>query len=169
MIPRLSLSAAGLALGLAAAQALEGAPHDMGHMSMRHEDNRQLLDFPGPMRDHMLTNMRGHLEALGEITAALGAGDGAQAAKIAEGRLGLGSPGAGACVKGEAAGGMAAMMARHMPQDMRELGAAMHQSASDFARTAAAMGPNGDLRPSLAALSKVTEACAACHSAYRLK
>jgi hypothetical protein len=146
---------------------------DMGHdhmaMSMPHEDARRLLDFPDPMRNHMLGNMRGHLTAVGEILAALSDGDGPRAAKIAEQRLGVESPNAMACVKGEAAGGMAAMMAKHMPEEMRTLGMTMHQSASDFAKIAAATAPNGDLRPALASLAKVTEACSACHSAYRLK
>ena len=36
-------------------------------------------------------------------------------------------------------GDMAAMMAEHMPEDMRALGYAMHESASKFAAEAAKM------------------------------
>ena len=52
-------------------------------------DTRKLLDFPAPMREHMLSNMRGHLQALNEILAALSIGDGPKAARIAETRLGV--------------------------------------------------------------------------------
>jgi hypothetical protein len=163
---RTVLASLSLSLGLAAAAAQD---HDHASMMMQRGDDRQLLDFPPPMRDHMLTNMRAHLAAVDEILIALSDGDGARAAKIAESRLGLASPNAMACVKGEAAGGMAAMMAMHMPEEMRALGTTMHQSASDFARQAAALPANGDVRPALAALAKVTQACGACHAAYRLK
>ena len=148
---------------------------DEGHMSMpmmsQAEDSRQLVDFPPHLRQHMLSNMRSHLEALEEILTALSAGDSSKAAKIADTRLGLDSPGAAAC-NPESSGNMsamAAMMAEHMPIEMRGLGLAMHQSASDFAKEAAKVQPGDDMKPTLAALSQVTQRCAACHSAYRLR
>jgi hypothetical protein len=115
---------------------------DHSHMSMpmmpETADNRRLVEFPPAMRQHMLSNMRAHLVALGEIVTALSAGDSAKAAAIAETRLGLDSPGAAACNPNHSADApaMTAMMAEHMPDEMRNLGFAMH-AASTFAREAA--------------------------------
>ncbi len=152
------------------------AEHMAMHMSA--PDTRTVLDWPPSMRAHLLANMRGHLEALSQIMAALSASDGAKAGQIARERLGLESPGAGACVpqhgkKLSSRGGVAMMMAMHqsslMPEEMKALGYAMHQSASTFAIDAAAVNPGGDVSAALAALSHVVENCAACHAAYRLK
>jgi len=172
---------AGAALGamLGVGVVLGGAAPaagQMDHMSMMSHapETRKLLDFPPPMREHMLSNMRGHLLALNEILAALSIGDGAKAGKIAETRLGVESPGAAACVPnsgttGGATHDMAAMMAKFMPEEMRALGLTMHESASEFAREAAKAPAGGDLKPALAALARVTQSCAACHAEYRLK
>jgi hypothetical protein len=146
------------------------------HMSMMEHapDARQVLDFPAPMRMHMLSNMRSHLDALSQILAALSSGEGAKAGEIARARLGLQSPGAAACnpkAAGEtgAENPMAMMMAHHMPEEMRALGYAMHESASDFAVEAEKTSKGGNPTAALAALSKVTENCVGCHTAYRLK
>jgi cytochrome c556 len=145
--------------------------HMSMHMMPQTADNRQLVDLPPAMRQHMLSNMRAHLVALGEIVAALSSGDSAKAAEIAETRLGLDSPDAAACNPnhGADAPAMAAMMAEHMPEEMRNLGFAMHAAASTFAREAAKAQQSNDVKPALAALSQVTQSCAACHSAYRLQ
>jgi hypothetical protein len=153
---------------------LLGQAQDDSHRSMsmmpRAAGGRQLLDFPPQLREHMLGNMRGHLEAVGEILEALAAGDGAKAAMIAETRLGLHSPGAAACnpTQGANTTAMAAMMAEHMPDSMRELGFSMHEAASRFAHEAAKAQQSNDLKPVMASLAEVTQRCAACHAAYRL-
>jgi hypothetical protein len=140
---------------------------DDSHMSMpmmpQTADNRRLVDLPPAMRQHMLSNMRAHLVALGEIVTALSAGDSAKAAAIAETRLGLDSPGAAACNPNHSADApaMATMMAEHMLDEMRNLGFAMHAAASTFAREAAKAQQSNDVKPSLAALSQVTQSCAA--------
>jgi len=170
MIHSLGALTALVVLGAAGVAAQPG-----GHMAMA-PDTRQPLDFPAHMREHMLSNMRGHFVALQEILAALAAGDGAKASKIAKERLGLESPDAAACVKPTGASGnmtpmgdMAAMMAKYMPEQMRALGLAMHESASAFAVEAAKMPPGGDAKPALEALAQVTQNCAACHAVYRLR
>jgi hypothetical protein len=156
------------ALGVVAAVA-QPADH-AGHMSMRSApDVRHALDFPPPMREMMLANMRSHLESVGAIVASLAVGDGAKAADIAKTRLGVESPGAAACNPTAPMEGMAAMMAHHMPPEMRALGMSMHEAASAFAVEAANYKKGADPQPALAALARVTEACAACHSAYRLQ
>ena len=144
------------------------------HMMSHAPDTRKALDFPPPMREHILSNMRSHLQALSEILAALSTGDGPKAGKIAETRLGLDSPEAAACMPKSvttesSTQNMAAMMAKYMPEEMRALGLAMHHSASAFAREAAKARTGADLKPAIAALAQVTQNCAACHAAYRLK
>jgi hypothetical protein len=162
-------TALGLALGAVSLAAQQSAPMQM---SMKMSDTRKEVDVPAPMRAHMLSNMRAHAEALAEVLAALSQGDGAKAAKTAESRLGVGSPHSGACkpsaVSGEF-GEMPAMMARHMPDEMRALGMTMHESASKFAQEAGKIKQGGDMRPALAALAQVVEGCNACHANYRLK
>jgi hypothetical protein len=151
----------------------------ISHMMSGTPDTRQILDFPPPMRQHMLSMMRGHLDALSEILTALSVGDAAKAGAIAESRLGLQSSGAAACNPKESrisssrdemsVGDMPAMMAQYMPDGMRALGYAMHESASNFALETARMLPGDDPKPALASLSRMTQSCAACHNSYRLK
>jgi len=166
--------AAGAALWSIGATAQQAQHMSHDHMSMRMDDSadaRRLLDFPPPMRAHMLANMRGHLEAVSEIVAALAQSDGARAGEIAAARLGMDSPGAAGCnpKSPHATEGMGAMMAQHMPPDMRALGLSMHEAASAFATEATKLKKGGDPQPALAALAHVTEACAACHSAFRVR
>lgn len=166
---------AACALSFSAAAALaddRDNDHDE-HMKMspKMTDSRIKVDLPSPMRAKMLANMRGHAGAMAEIVAALSTGDGAAAAKIAETRLGLGSPGAAACKPNAKTGDLGeapAMMAKHMPDDMRSMGLAMHEKASRFAEEAGRIKQGGDLRPALAELSQTMQACNACHAAYRL-
>jgi hypothetical protein len=160
------------AFSLIGAAALAEDQHDhMQMMSKMAKDTRIEVDLPGPMKNMMLTNMRGHQQAVAEILAELSKGDGAAAAKIAETRLGMGSPGSAACkpnAKSGDLGDMPKMMASHMPEEMRALGMTMHAQATKFAEEAAKVKQGGDLRPALAELGQVVQACNACHAAYRL-
>ncbi|MDE3009552.1 MAG: hypothetical protein KGI67_01565 [Pseudomonadota bacterium] len=110
------------------------------HMAAMGEDARGAIDFPAPMPQHMLANMRGHLQALSGILSAMAAGNYAEAAQLADEKLGLASPGAEGCQAGGGKGSampmsstsdMDGMMAQFMPEGMRKAGLAMHQSASD--------------------------------------
>lgn len=160
-------------LSLLAAGATAQDHHDhMQMMSKMATDSRIGVDMPPPMKAHMLTNMRGHQQAVADILAALAKSDGAGAAKIAETRLGMGSPGSAACKPDAKSGGlgeMPMMMASHMPEVMQGLGMAMHAQATKFAEEAAKLKQGGDPRPALAELSQVVQACNACHAAYRLQ
>jgi hypothetical protein len=122
-------------------------------------DQRQLVDLPAPMQEHMLGNMRDHLVAMGEIQAALAAGKYDQAADIAENRIGMSSL--------EAHG--ASHMAPYMPKPMQEIGTSMHRAASRFALTAQEAKLDGGVPRALSALSDLTQRCAACHASYRLR
>lgn len=119
------------------------------------EDERELVELPAMMQEHMLSNMRDHLVALNEILEDLTASDFEGAAQTAEFRLGMSSL--------ESHG--ASHMARFMPGGMRKAGTNMHRAASRFAVKA----QEGEVQPAYKALSEVTAACVACHSIYRIR
>jgi len=147
------IAAASLAIGLAA--LAEPSDHAMHTPS----DARQAINPPPELRTHMLANMREHLVALGEIQAALAAGQFEQAADIAENHIGLSSL--------EAHG--ASHLAPYMPKPMQELGMTMHRAASRFARTVQEASVDNDLPRALGALADLTQKCSACHAGYRLQ
>lgn len=146
------------------------------HMAGLVVDSRQLIEFPAPMRQQMLANMRDHLQALSDILAASADDQYAQAAAIANARLGMDSPAAAGCKLEDADDhpnmsllpNMDLHMTQLMPAGMRKIGLAMHQAASDFAVEATKAAESGDAKPAFAALSRVTEQCVACHAAYRV-
>jgi hypothetical protein len=121
------------------------------------DDSRQMVTMPAPMIQHMLANMRDHLLAITEIQRAVGSGDYQRAADIAEARMGLTSL--------ESHG--ASHMAPFMPKPMQDIGTQMHRAASQFALVVQETGADGNVPRAVAALSKVTEQCVACHAAYR--
>ncbi|MBS1188618.1 MAG: hypothetical protein H6R10_410 [Rhodocyclaceae bacterium] len=178
---RISMTAVALAFGITAyAQApmhqMDHMQH-MQHMAAASNDTRQLVSFPPEMRQHTLANMRDHLEALSEILSNMSAGRYAKAAQVANVRLGMDSPSAEGC-KGEDTpskpqiskpASMDHQMTQFMPESMRNIGLSMHQAASDFAVEADKAGRSGNPKPALAALSKVTQQCAACHASYKVQ
>lgn len=169
-------------LALLAGLTAQAQEHEHNHdsrqpMAVSGQDSRQLADFPPAMRDHTLANMRDHLLALSEILTAMSRGQYAQASEIARARLGMDSPSAAGCRGEEAANSSGApkasdmdhRMAQFMPEGMRNIGLEMHQSASVFADEAARSGRTGNVAPAMAALSRLSQQCAACHSAYKLR
>ena len=118
-------------------------------------DSRLLVELPQMMQEHMMSNMRDHLAAINEILVYLGSEELDKAAETAEYRLGMSSL--------ESHG--ASHMAKFMPKGMRQAGTTMHKAASRFALIA----QEGDVLPAYKALSDITSACVACHSAYRIK
>ena len=119
------------------------------------DDVRILVEMPQMMQEHMLSNMRDHLVAVNEILLYLGQGELEKAAEISEYRLGMSSL--------ESHG--ASHMAKFMPEGMRQAGTSMHKAASRFSLKA----QEGDVLAAYKALSEITSACVACHSAYRVK
>lgn len=125
-------------------------------------DERELVELPAPMQEHMLGNMRDHLHALNDILTALAAGDVREAGKVAEQRLGLSSL--------DDHG--AAHMAPFMPQGMRDTGTELHKAASRFAQTAADAEVEGTYEAQqrvFGALQGITDVCNACHDGYRIR
>jgi hypothetical protein len=154
--------AGAFAIGVLGSCALPAAAqqhrHEISMPAASQSDPRQLVTFPEPMRVHTIANMRDHLLALQEIDVALSRNDFDQAAKVAEGRLGMSSL--------ELHG--ASHIAPYMPQGMQDIGTQMHRAASRFAVEAQSASVSNDVRPALAALGAVMQQCVACHAAYRL-
>jgi hypothetical protein len=149
----------GLGLLFAGVGVAQQHTHRRDHAARSASDTRQLVHFPDELREHTLANMRDHLLALQEIQEALARKQEDKAAIIAEERLGMTSlPLHGAHE-----------VAKYMPQGMQDIGSEMHRSASRFAIEAQNAAVTGDLRPALAALSRVTTQCVGCHAGYRLK
>jgi hypothetical protein len=121
-------------------------------------DGRLKVDLPAPLQVHLLTNMRGHLGAIEDITRLLSQGRYGEAADAAEQRLGMSSM--------QAHG--AAHMAPFMPGPMRDIGTAMHRAASRFAVAARDAEVSGDSGAVFAGLSEVMRQCVACHAAFRI-
>ena len=154
-----ALSTLALAGGLTAcAQAPSSGGHT-GHSHGGAPDTRQFVKFPEEMKIGTLANMRDHLLALSEIQGALAAERYAEAADIAENRLGMSS------LKLHGAHDVS----KFMPQGMQDTGTAMHRGASRFAIAAQNSAATGDAKPALAALTEVTRACVACHAGYRIQ
>jgi hypothetical protein len=121
-------------------------------------DNRQVVYFPRELRERTLANMRDHLLALQQIHEALSMLDYDRAAEIAERRLGMSSLGLHGAHE----------VAGFMPPGMQEAGTAMHRNASRFAVAAQESAASGDIRPTLAALARLSGACVTCHAGYRV-
>lgn len=149
------------------------------HMSITGTDSRQLVDYPPDVRVHALSNMRGHLQALAEIMDAFANEKYAEAAEIAEKRLGMGSPGAAGCrmdsmdkkmMPVTEAAHLDHEMSQYMPEKMRELGQNMHRAANEFAIKAREVDTNGKGATAAAiALAKIPRQCVACHASYRMQ
>ena len=119
------------------------------------DDSRQLVQLPEKMQQHMLVNMREHLEAINGILFHLANDELEAAAELAEQNLGMSSL--------ESHG--AEHMAEFIPAGMRRAGTAMHTAASRFALTA----QEGELLPAVKALAEVTKTCVSCHAVYRIR
>jgi len=154
-----ALSTFTIACALAACAQVPSSGDHTAHTHGSASDTRRFVKFPDEMRIGTLANMRDHLLALSEIQGALAAERYAEAADIAENRLGMSS------LKLHGAHDVS----KFMPQGMQDTGTAMHRSASRFAIAAQNSAATGDAKPALAALTEVTRACVACHAAYRIQ
>ncbi len=119
------------------------------------DDSRQLVQLPPMMQQHMLSNMRDHLQAIDEILIAMGKDELDQAAEIAEQRLGMSS------LQSHGAGHMAPFM----PEAMRASGTSMHKAASRFALKA----QEGEALAAYRLLAEITSSCVACHAGFRIQ
>ena len=145
--------------------AVEADMAQMHQMHMMHtgngatQDNRVAVDFPAPMKEHILTNMRDHLQTISLIQEAMGTGQYDKAAQLAEDRLGMNALKLHGAYENS----------KFMPKGMQEAGTAMHRNASKFAIEVQNTAATGNIKPALIALGNTTQACVACHAGYKLK
>lgn len=120
-------------------------------------DTRLMVAMPAEAREEMRAEMLDFQVALHDIVAALAAGRYAEAADIAETRVGVSAMGRHRNAPPNARPGM------HMPNEMHAIARGMHVSATEFSKVAR----TGDTAKALGALGTVTGACVACHRSYR--
>ncbi len=118
-------------------------------------DMREMVELPSMMKEHMLSNMRDHLEVIHQLLIYLSNDELDKASDLAESRLGMSSL--------ESHG--ASHLAKKMPVGMQAAGTNMHRAASQFARVA----DEGDKLAAFKKLSDITAACVACHAGYRVQ
>ena len=103
--------------------------------------------------------MRDHLLTLSRLQEYLAQKEFDKAGELAERRLGMSSFGLHGAHE----------VAPYMPKGMQDAGTAMHHAASRFAIATQEAAIDHDVARALGALNEVTQACVACHAAYRLQ
>lgn len=123
-------------------------------------DHRHLVEMPTLQRELLREEMQEHLIAYQRILELLARGELAQAGEMAENTMGISTMGKhAAATRGLGGPG------RFMPDAMRQMGFAMHESATEFAKVA----EQGDLQEALKALHELTATCVACHMSFRTR
>jgi hypothetical protein len=130
--------------------------------AMAQVDRRELVKMPLIYQEHFMASMRGHLEALDDILGYMAAEKITEAALTAEEMLGLSS----ATFSGDSP------VSVYLPRPMRDMGKNLNQAASRFSVALQNVDVDKDynsMRKAMDALREVTQACRACHAAYRLR
>ncbi len=139
---------ASISLNVAAA---DGEMH-MGnhHHEMNMMDTRTSLGVTGAMKQHQLSNMRSHVEAVKDIVGLIAENKFEEASKIAHTKLGL-TP------------DMQAMCGMFNNENFAKLGFAFHKSGDDLGDVLQTKDVNASLR----ALNRTMQYCVECHATYR--
>ncbi|OGS80767.1 MAG: cytochrome C [Gallionellales bacterium GWA2_59_43] len=125
----------------------DGMQH-MHHHNMM--DNRISLNLSPEMKQHQLSNMRSHVEAVQSIVGLLSSGDFDQAAQVAHSRLGLTDE-------------MRKMCTSFNNDKYNQLGLAFHKSGDELGNVL----KSKDMSKSLQALHDTMNYCVQCHSTFR--
>jgi len=120
------------------------------HMQHSTSDNRISLGLPPAMKQHQLSNMRSHLEAIQIIVTLMAEDEYVKASEVAHSKLGMTE-------------GMRKMCSRINNKDFTALGQAFHQSGDALAEAL----KTKDTRKSLNALQSTLGYCVQCHATYR--
>ncbi len=113
-------------------------------------DTRTSLKLSPKMKQHQLSNMRSHVEAVRSIVGLLAKNDFEQASEIAHTKLGLTEE-------------MKMMCGMFGNADFEKLGLAFHKSGDDLGDVLA----KKDVTQSLDALNKTMGFCVECHATFR--
>ena len=142
-------------------------------------DHRQLVEMPPEMKQMFLKNMRGHMESLDQLIAALADNDLVSAADIAENTMGNGHGKKRQCDDDSDHANSNSHQHSHsehkdhkkkgfgqfMPAEMKAMGMNLHHAANEFAIVAR----QGDRGEAYKALSQVSASCVACHQSFQVK
>lgn len=131
----------------AAAEMMHRANH---RHAMGMVDTRTALGLPEEMKQHQLSAMRDHLEAIDAIVAFMSENKFDEASAVAHARLGLTPE-------------MRKMCSMPGNEKFMALGMAFHQSGDDLGDALR----SGDVNVSLRALHKTMQYCTECHAGYR--
>ncbi len=124
-----------------------------GRTTVTAEDARRAIVLDPPERALVLTEMRGFLTAVQQITDAAVRND-AKAIAAAAKSMGM-----------AAAGGVPPTLAGKLPLEFKQLGFSVHQDFDRIALDAEAMD---DARHSLTQLGETLGKCVACHAMFQL-
>ena len=125
--------------------------HDMSmHHNMGMMDARTSLELSPEMKQHQLSNMRDHLEAVNSIIGLMSENKFEDASKIAHTKLGLTPE-------------MQQMCSMFGDEKFMKLGFAFHKSGDDLGEALKTRKVNASLR----ALNKTMQYCVECHATYR--
>ena len=151
---KIILIAASVFIGIFSLNVALAADEQM-HMG-NHQHNMDMMDMrtslgvTGPMRQHQLSNMRGHVDAIKTIVGLMSENKFDEASTVAHTRLGL-TP------------DMQAMCGMFNNQDFEKRGLAFHKSGDELGDALKTKDVNASLR----ALNKTMQYCVECHATYR--
>ncbi len=130
------------------------ADETMHHGNHQHEmdmmDTRTSLGLSPQMKQHQLSNMRGHVEAIKTITGLMAENKFDEASQVAHTQLGLTPE-------------MQSMCDMFGNEYFRKLGYAFHKSGDDLGDVLKTKNINKSLR----ALNKTMQYCVECHATFR--
>lgn len=136
-----------LNIALAADEMMHHANH---HHEMSVADTRISLELSPEMKQHQLSNMRGHVEAIKSITGLMAESKFEEASKVAHSQLGLTPE-------------MQSMCDMFSNENFRKLGFAFHKSGDELGDVLKTKNVNKSLR----ALNKTMGYCVECHATFR--
>ncbi len=144
-------------------------------IAMEYEpDQREVVEMPSQAKIMFLKNMRGHMESLDLIIAALAENDLTEAAILAETTMGSGHGKKRQCDESSAGKqqnkqsshkGKGKGFGKFMPTGMKMMGMQLHIAANDFADVAR----EGNMGDAYKSLRNISATCVACHQSYQVK
>ena len=138
-------------IGLNAAFAAdEKMQHENHHHEMNMMDTRTSLGLSAEMKQHQLSNMREHVEAIKSVVGLMAENKFDEASNIAHAKLGSTPE-------------MLKMCNMFDNKDFKTLGLAFHKSGDELGEAL----QTRDVNVSLRALNRTMQYCVECHGAYR--
>ena len=140
-------------------------------------DQREVVEMPSQAKIIFLKNMRGHMESLDLIIAALAENDLTEAAIVAEMTMGSGQGKKKQCEDDSAkkehqhkpdqshSNHQKKSFGKFMPKEMKMMGMQLHIAANEFADVAR----EGNMGDAYKSLRNISAACVACHQSYQVK